>query len=145
MDEESNETLIRDAYFSLLLSGRKYEYLDLAVAQEALKLKRLYDAGNLPNLVLESKRITGVVRSITFEESSQRYVIEFEAEEREHREKIRSERLDGWHGKAAKAVWGRDLVGHKVIIFKKNEPGKDAGASNGYRVAPYCVDLGLED
>lgn len=133
---------IRMAYFALLLSGRKYENLELAVTQEMLKLDRLSSERSLPYIVGTSKRIFAVIDSIEFEETSHRYLIKFHADNGDGQEKVRSERVDSKRGEVVKKIWGRDLVGHRVVIFKTKENVGSKAAPNGYRVSPYCIDYG---
>lgn len=94
-DTQFDPAAIRMAYFALLLSGRKYDNLELAVAQEMLKMNHLV-----------------------------------------------SERMDSNHKDAVKKIWERDLVGHRAIIFKCKDRVGSKEAPNGYRIAPYCIDLG---
>ena len=69
-DTQFDLTAIRMAYFALLLSGRKYDNLELAVAQEMLKMNRLVSERSLPSLIGRSIRITATINSVEFEESS---------------------------------------------------------------------------
>lgn len=140
-DTQFDPATIRMAYFALLLSGRKYDNLDLAVAQEMLKMNRLTAERSLPNLIGNSVRIAATINSIEFEESSKRYLIKFSADNGEEEEWVRSERVDSSHKAAVKKVWGRDLVGHRVLIFKYKDKVGSKEAPNGYRIAPYCIDL----
>ena len=140
-DTQFDPATIRMAYFALLLSGRKYDNLDLAVAQEMLKMNRLTAERSLPNLIGNSVRIAGTINSIEFEESSKRYLIKFSADNGEEEEWVRSERVDSSHKAAVKKIWGRDLVGHRVLIFKYKDKVGSKEAPNGYRIAPYCIDL----
>lgn len=140
-DTQFDPATIRMAYFALLLSGRKYDNLDLAVAQEMLKMNRLTAERSLPNLIGNSVRIAATINSIEFEESSKRYMIKFSADNGEEEEWVRSERVDSSHNAAVKKIWGRDLVGHRVLIFKYKDKGGSKEAPNGYRIAPYCIDL----
>ena len=57
-DTQFDPAAIRMAYFALLLSGRKYDNLELAVAQEMLKLDRLASEHSLPSMIGHSARIT---------------------------------------------------------------------------------------
>lgn len=50
-DTQFDPSAIRMAYFALLLSGRKYDNLELAVAQEMLKLDRLASERSLPSMI----------------------------------------------------------------------------------------------
>lgn len=140
-DTQVDPATIRMAYFALLLSGRKYDNLDLAVAQEMLKMNRLTAERSLPNLIGNSVRIAATINSIEFEESSKRYLIKFSADNGEEEEWVRSERVDSSHKAAVKKIWGRDLVGHRVLIFKYKDKVGSKEAPNGYRIASYCIDL----
>lgn len=141
-DTQFDPAAIRMAYFALLLSGRKYDNLELAVAQEMLKMNRLVSEHSLPSLIGRSIRITATINSVEFEESSKRYLIKFQADNGEKEERVRSERMDSNHKDAVKKIWERDLVGHGVIIFKCKDRVGSKEAPNGYRIAPYCIDLG---
>ena len=140
-DTQFDPATIRMAYFALLLSGRKYDNLELAGAQEMLKMNRLTAERSLPNLIGNSVRIAATINSIKFEESSKRYLIKFSADNEEKEEWVRSERVDSSHKAAVKKIWGRDLVGHRVLIFKYKDKVGSKEAPNGYRIAPYCIDL----
>lgn len=141
-DTQFDPAAIRMAYFALLLSGRKYDNLELAVAQEMLKIERLATERSLPNMIGHSVRIRATISSIEFEESSKRYLIKFMADNGDKEERVRSERTDANHKDAVKKIWQRDLVGHRVIIFKCKDMVGSKEAPNGYRIAPYCIDLG---
>lgn len=140
-DTQFDPVTIRMAYFALLLSGRKYNNLELAVAQEMLKMNRLTAERSLPSLIGNSVRIAATINSIEFEESSKRYLIKFSADNGEEEEWVRSERVDSSHKAAVKKIWGRNLVGHRVLIFKYKDKVGSKEAPNGYRIAPYCIDL----
>lgn len=141
-DTQFDPAAIRMAYFALLLSGRKYDNLELAVAQEMLKINRLASERSLPSMVGRSIRITATINSVEFEKSSKRYLIKFQADNGEKEERVRSERMDSSHKDAVKKIWERDLVGHRAIIFKCKDRVGSKKAPNGYRIAPYCIDLG---
>ena len=141
-DTQFDPAAIRMAYFALLLSGRKYDDLELAVAQEMLKIDRLTTERSLPNMIGHSVRIRATINSVEFEESSKRYLIKFDADNEDGEERVRSERTDANHKDAVKKIWQRDLVGHRVIIFKCKDKVGSKEAPNGYRIAPYCIDLG---
>ena len=141
-DTQFDPSAIRMAYFALLLSGRKYDDLELAVAQELLKIDRLTNERSLPSMVAHSVRIAATINSVEFEETSQRYLIKFMADNGDEEERVRSERTDANHKDAVKKIWQRDLVGHRVIIFKYKDKVGSKEAPNGYRISPYCIDLG---
>lgn len=140
-DTQFDPAAIRMAYFALLLSGRKHDNLELAVTQEMLKLDRLASEHSLPSMIGRSARITATIKSIELEQSSKRYLIKFMADNGKREEQIRSERIDSKHSDAVTKIWNRDLINHRVVIFKyKDKTGSEA-APNGYRIAPYCIDL----
>ena len=141
-DMQFGPSTVRMAYFALLLSGRKYDNLELAVAQEMLKMNRLTAERSLPTMIGNSVRIAATINSIEFEESSKRYLIKFMADNGDGEEHVRSERTDSSHRDAVKKIWQRDLVGHRVLIFKCKDQVGSKEAPNGYRIAPYCSDLG---
>lgn len=141
-DMQFDPSTVRMAYFALLLSGRKYDNLELAVAQEMLKMNRLTAERSLPTMIGNSVRIAATITSIEFEESSTRYLIKFMADNGDGEEHVRSERTDSSHRDAVKKIWQRDLVGHRVLIFKCKDQVGSKEAPNGYRIAPYCIDLG---
>lgn len=141
-DMQFGPSTVRMAYFALLLSGRKYDNLELAVAQEMLKMNRLTAERSLPTMIGNSVRIAATINSIEFEESSKRYLIKFMADNGDGEEHVRSERTDSSHRDAVKKIWQRDLVGHRVLIFKCKDQVGSKEAPNGYRIAPYCIDLG---
>lgn len=141
-DMQFDPSTVRMAYFALLLSGRKYDNLELAVAQEMLKMNRLTAERSLPTMIGNSVRIVATINSIEFEESSKRYLIKFMADNGDGEEHVRSERTDSSHRDAVKKIWQRDLVGHRVLIFKCKDQVGSKEAPNGYRIAPYCIDLG---
>ncbi|VWL87585.1 Uncharacterised protein [Collinsella aerofaciens] len=141
-DMQFDPSTVRMAYFALLLSGRKYDNLELAVAQEMLKMNRLTAERSLPTMIGNSVRIAATITSIEFEESSKRYLIKFMADNGDGEEHVRSERTDSSHKDAVKKIWQRDLVGHRVIIFKCKDGVGSKEAPNGYRIAPYCIDHG---
>lgn len=141
-DMQSDPSTIRMAYFALLLSGRRYDNLELAVAQEMLKMNRLTAERSLPTMIGNSVRIAATINSIEFEESSKRYLIKFMADNGDGEEHVRSERTDSSHKDAVKKIWQRDLVGHRVLIFKCKDQVGSKEAPNGYWIATYCIDFG---
>lgn len=141
-DMQFDPSTVRMAYFALLLGGRKYDNLELAVAQEMLKMNRLTAERSLPTMIGNTVRIAATITSIEFEESSKRYLIKFMADNGDGEEHVRSERTDSSHKDAVKKIWQRDLVGHRVLIFECKDQAGSKEAPNGYRIATYCIDFG---
>lgn len=123
-DTQFDPATIRMAYFALLLSGRKYNNLDLAVAQEMLKMNRLAAERSLPNLIGNSVRIAATINSIEFEESSKRYLIKFSADNGEEEEWVRSERVDSSHNAAVKR-FGGEIWSDIVSLFSNTRTRLD--------------------
>lgn len=144
--EKSNEGLVLEAVASLgdkLYACPPHE-VSQKVCERALLMRRQADQRSLAMRTLAATPIPCRVTSVTLEESTSRYVIEFVALKGDGElEQIRSDRTDGSLGPVVTRMWGPQLVGHRAVIYKLNEQGKDAKASNGYRVAPWVVDLGL--
>lgn len=99
---------------------------------------------SLAVLVQKSARLVGTIKDIKFEESSQRYLVTFRANNSDEDEIVRSERVDSQRGETVKELWGRNnLGGHRVVLYKHNERvGEDKKREKGYRVAPWVTDLG---
>ena len=123
-DTQFDLTAIRMAYFALLLSGRKYDNLELAVAQEMLKMNRLVSERSLPSLIGRSIRITATIDSVEFEESSKRYLIKFQADNGEKEERVRSERMDSNHKDAVKR-FGNEIWSATAPLFSNARIGLD--------------------
>ena len=134
------------AKFAALLCAASGEPIDdMTVATMASKLTRILDDESTSVQLLRSVVIRATVKKVDYEESSHRYVVSFvAANDPEGKvETVRSNRLDGRGGKAARAIWGRDLDGHDVMLYKTNEAvGRDPKNAQGYRVSPWCRDLG---
>lgn len=123
-DTQFDPAAIRMAYFALLLSGRKYDNLELAVAQEMLKMNRLVSERSLPSLIGRSIRITATINSVEYEESSKRYLIKFQADNGEKEERVRSERMDSNHKDAVKK-FGNENWSATVPLFSNARIGLD--------------------
>ena len=93
--------------------------------------------------VMNSVRFRAVVESITFEQTSQRFVVAYRPVDKPgEREEIRSERADGNRGQLVRVLWNQSLVGEEVVIFKNNEPDKTGKVAAGFRVAVWVLDNG---
>lgn len=127
----------------LNLSARRLEATPESVTKEALRLSSMLGDSSLPKRVLGAVRIRCVVKSITFEQQSQRFMVSFiPLNQPEKVEEIRSERVDGSHGALVRKLWSQSLVGNEAIIFKSNDPDPTGKVSQGFRVARWVMDLG---
>lgn len=138
--DESQRRNLEIAYISLRLKGQPFGEAELT--RELLNLDRVFSDSSLPSIVMDSKRIVAVVKRIDFEQTSKRFVVTFCATGSNEEETIRSERTDGRRGEIARSLWARqDLIGHRVVLYRHNEPSSDPKMSSGFRVAPWVTDL----
>lgn len=141
-NDEQIRRNIELAYIGLTLKG---ELVDAAsLTKEVISIGRMAADNSLAVLVQKSARLVGTIKDIKFEESSQRYLVTFRANNSDEDEIVRSERVDSQRGKTVKELWGRNnLGGHRVVLYKHNEcVGEDKKREKGYRVAPWVTDLG---
>ena len=92
MQEDNKVRNVELAYLGLCLKGVQPNELNLT--QEVLSIGRMMSDASLAMIVQDSIRLLVVIKDIELEESSQRYVITFQAVSEDHDETIRSERLD---------------------------------------------------
>lgn len=102
------------AYIGLTLKG---ELVDAAsLTKEVISIGRMAADNSLAVLVQKSARLVGTIKDIKFEESSQRYLVTFRANNSDEDEIVRSERVDSQRGETVKELWGRNnLGGHRVF------------------------------
>lgn len=141
---EEQKSVVRLAYLALCL--RNNDVSPEGLVGEVLRIESMTKDNSLAMMVQNAVRIRAKVVSVKFEQSSQRYLISYIASNNGtgEIETIRSERIDGPHGKIAERIWSGIHEDDEVVIFKKNEVANDNGrnASNGYRVAPWVVVVG---
>ena len=113
--------------------------LDYDVTACALLIREQLDERSLMMRTLQSIPIVGKVLSVSFESSSQRYVLEFIAVNSNKTEHIRSDRVDGERGKFIHEMFS-NLQGKRVVIYKCNEP-ISGGNGKTVRVAPFVREL----
>lgn len=139
---DSEGRIVEQAYYGLCMRGEALNAMSLT--REVLSIKQMMSDTSLAVIVQRATRFIAVIDNIGFEESSQRYLIDFKSMTDGTEEQIRSDRIDGKHGKVAKQLWKKELAGHKVVIYKHNEKvGESKRNSNGYRTAVWVTDLGL--
>lgn len=141
-NDEQIRRNIELAYIGLTFKG---ELVDAAsLTKEVISIGRMAADNSLAVLVQKSARLVGTIKDIQFEESSQRYLVTFRANNSDEDEIVRSERVDSQRGETVKELWGRNnLGGHRVVLYKHNERvGEDKKREKGYRVAPWVTDLG---
>ena len=140
--DEQIRRIFELAYIGLTFKG---ELVDAAsLTKEVISIGRMAADNSLAVLVQKSARLVGTIKDIKFEESSQRYLVTFRANNSDEDEIIRSERVDSQRGETVKELWGRNnLGGHRFVLYKHNERvGEDKKREKGYRVAPWVTDLG---
>ena len=119
-NDEQIRRNIELAYIGLTLKG---ELVDAAsLTKEVISIGRMAADNSLAVLVQKSARLVGTIKDIKFEESSQRYLVTFRANNSDEDEIVRSERVDSQRGETVKELWGRNnLGGHRVVLYKHNE------------------------
>lgn len=121
--------------------------IERALVKRTLTARKMLHEKGLVMRVLDSTPIKATIKSIELEESSQRYVVTFLADNaQDGDETIRTDRIDGYNGEFVKATWHAGLIGKKVTIYKrleKNENQKQQTGKrvppNGYRIAIYVT------
>lgn len=100
-----------------------------ATVTQFLRLEKALGPKALVWKVADSVRVPGIVEKVSFEESSQRYVVSFtpihrpEGEAPEA-ESIRTPRCDSGRGGMYSTMLGRFAPGDKALIYKSHETGK---------------------
>lgn len=119
-NDEQIRRNIELAYIGLTFKG---ELVDAAsLTKEVISIGRMAADNSLAVLVQKSARLVGTIKDIKFEESSQRYLVTFRANNSDEDEIVRSERVDSQRGETVKELWGRNnLGGHRVVLYKHNE------------------------
>lgn len=88
-------------------------------------------------------QIKGHVLNVEFEESSQRYIVEYRAFNSDgDSERVRTPRVDTSEGAYFK-VLAPNLKGRTCIIYKANQPMGDKGRT--VRIAPCIIPLGSKE
>lgn len=111
-NDEQIRRNIELAYIGLTFKG---ELVDAAsLTKEVISIGRMAADNSLAVLVQKSARLVGTIKDIKFEESSQRYLVTFRANNSDEDEIVRSERVDSQRGETVKELWGRNnLGGHR--------------------------------
>lgn len=113
----------------------------LAVTKRSTSIASLLEEDSLPMQVLSAVKLRAIVKDVRFEESSNRYIITFLANNGKNDEQIRSPRMDSYYGKILKDTLTPELVGKTVIIYKINEERTDKPGQT-VRVCPMIDVLG---
>lgn len=129
------------AYLVCSLRGVRPGQFDAEMVGEYLRIRRMMSPKSLLMRVAGAVPIRCSIVSVSLEESSQRFLIEFIADGSDTPEQIRSDRVDGRRGDEVRAMWRAFAPGERAVIYKTNE-NQSADRANGYRVAPYVIPLG---
>lgn len=144
-DEQDNTLIAIAALASVSSDGKtRDEWLhDVGTRAAFLKSSHLIGENGLLSKIVSSVRIPARIKSIEFEESSQRYLIKFVAlYEGSEEETIRTSRMDHKDGqiirkdieKMQKEYVGTDKV---VVIYKNNyKPSENSKATNDRKIVP---------
>lgn len=126
------------AYLALTLRGEKVDPLNLA--EESLRIASVIAEDSIAMQAQRAYRIRATVTGVSFEESSQRYVLKYVAQRGGdgEEEQIRSDRIDRRFGKSVVEMFSELEPGDEVVIFKLNEKANDdKQRPNGYRRAVF--------
>ena len=141
---EQNEAIVMSAINSLAgIDFDSREEFERGVLRRSLTIQQLLRDDGAIMRTLNSVRLRAHIDAVRFEESSQRYIVEFTVPGQDP-EQIRTPRVDTPQGQILEPVVKR-AAGHWAIIYKNNEPapeglkGKNI-PSSGYRVCPW-IDL----
>lgn len=145
LTEEEKKELILDAVRTLNFSDYKSQAdLDAAVCTRVRTLQGLLREDSIPMRMLEGIPIRAEVISCEKEENTSRYLLTFKAnnaEEGAEPEIIRSDRTDGWNGRAVEKMWSGIEPGQRVLLYKVTEETNNPKKPK-VRVAPYIVIIG---
>lgn len=147
--KEENEMLIASALASVRFSDYKSQReLDFAIAKKVSRSIRYFHEHSLPMRIAKAIRIYAEIIDVTFEESSQRYIISFHAiggEDTGEVETIRTDRIDGHNGNLVQTFMREGdkdkLIGKRAFIYKLNEPSSK-GVGQTVRICPFLDILG---
>lgn len=133
------------AYLGLRAAGIEPD--EVALADEALRVRHMVSDASLAIKVQLAVPILETVDSVEFEDTSKRYVVRYTpVGDATEQERVRSPRMDTLLGKKVRGLFERDLAGHLAIVYRLNEEaGRDLARARGYRVAPYIADLGKKE
>ena len=123
---------------------KSYTDLEQAICQRVITIRDFIDPRSVACQVAESVPIFATIKSVTYEESSTRYVVNYVADRNSFgdnaEEHIRSSRTDGKGGASVRRMWENLKSGDHVIIYKTMEETGDRKKPS-VRVAPYVKKL----
>ena len=123
---------------------KSYTDLEQAICQRVITIRDFIDPRSVACQVAESVPIFATIKSVTYEESSTRYVVNYVADRNSFgdnaEEHIRSSRTDGKGGASVRRMWENLKSGDHVIIYKTMEETGDRKKPS-VRVAPYVKRL----
>lgn len=132
----NNENLITAAIISTL--SKNQQLSNTNVLKNLLYLRKFYSDKGLISRTLEAIPLKVTIKDKQLEESSQRYIISFVADNSTDGEieTIRTDRIDSWSGDEVKALWEPVKPGVIAIIYKTYEETGNAKAPR-VRIAPF--------
>lgn len=123
---------------------KTYTELEQALCQRVITIRDFVDPRSVASQVAEAIPIFATIKSVTYEESSTRFVINYVADRNSFgenaEEHIRSNRTDGKGGASVRRMWENLKSGDHVIIYKTMEETGDRKKPS-VRVAPYVKKL----
>lgn len=126
------------AYLAATLSGK--DVTESAVLSHMEKIKDMTANKSILARAATSARFMATITDVSFEESSQRYVISFKPSADAKVEQIRTDRVDGRYGEYVRRTWSdpEKQIGRRAIFYKFREAaGESRDVPQGYRNLPY--------
>ena len=144
MTDEQKHDLIIDALRTMDMTDYKSQpELEVALTTRVRTIQSLLSERSLPMRMLDSIPIRATVTGIELEANTNRYLVHFRArnaEEGAEDEIIRSDRTDGWNGRAVTRMWEKIQVGDYIQLYKLTEDTNNPKKPK-VRVAPYVMVL----
>lgn len=130
------------AYLATVLSGK--EVTESAILNHMEKIKDCSSDKSILARASSAARFKATITDVSFEESSQRYVISFKSSPDGKVEQIRTDRVDGRYGDYVRRTWsdGEKKIGRSAIFYKHREAaGESRDVPQGYRNLPFIKFL----
>lgn len=130
------------AYLAAVLSGQ--DVTESVVLSHMEKIKDFSGDKSILARASNSARFMATITDVSFEDSSQRYVISFKASPDAKVEQIRTDRVDGHYGEYVRRTWSNadKKIGRRAIFYKYREnAGESRDAPQGYRNLPFIKFL----
>ena len=141
---ERNDLILRAVDKADLSKFHTRSDKECAVLESMIFIMNMLDEQSLANRILGAVRLTGIVKSLDYEETSKRFIVTFEAEQgtgEKKEETARTDRTDGPTGAIVRKKFTSDLIGHRCLIFKETTQSS-TDPNKKVRLIPYIKIIG---